>query len=346
MKPRWWSLAVVLVLSTSALAQARTWTDTQGRKMEAKFVRLHEGNVILLKGTKPVSVPLSQFSPEDQEHIRRQVENKGEAEPSPVSPALEPVEKPSPAKPPAEGVGPERTWTDIRGNRMTAAFGGVSGGSVILLEKGKRRNYPFLGFSAADQEYVRNELEARGQGHLLPGAGMPPAGEGVAAPPRPSRPFPTPHRPSPPLQPSVRRPGPVMPSIPRPSHGPTIPRPSMPSHEPPRPSMPSMPSHEPPRPSMPSYTPPPPPSPPSMPMSGPPVEFEYKKQCNHCKKIVPNSSKAGGKCPHCGVYWDYEEGPGGRTGSTAYRTGKYVGFGGLFALVAFLLGLGYRAIRS
>ena len=32
-----------------------------------------------------------------------------------------------------------------------------------------------------------------------------------------------------------------------------------------------------------------------------------KKSCSHCAREVPANSKAGEKCPHCGVYWSDEK---------------------------------------
>ncbi len=34
--------------------------------------------------------------------------------------------------------------------------------------------------------------------------------------------------------------------------------------------------------------------------------LESSKTCERCRKPVPMTSKAGGKCPHCGVYWSKE----------------------------------------
>ena len=300
MKPRLWPLVAMLLLGGGSLATARTWTNTEGRKLEATFVRLHEGNVILLKGNKPVSVALSQFSPEDQEYVRQQVAKKGKSQ------ALEPSEeKPAPRKEKSADEAPVRTWRDIHGNQTTASLAGVSGGNVILVEKGKRRLCPFFGFCAADQEYIRKELAAKGQGHLLPpGMAMPAEPNIPVPPPRagPSRPMPTPRRPSLPSRPDFRQPEPVRPSVPRPSPRPSIPRPSPPSYRPPPSRVPSVPS----MPSIPS---------PSPRIRMPRADFSpttYGKQCGSCRKPVPDHCTAGDTCPHCGVRWDFEEGPGGK----------------------------------
>ena len=36
-------------------------------------------------------------------------------------------------------------------------------------------------------------------------------------------------------------------------------------------------------------------------------ETDGGKHCSACKKAVPNSSRAGMHCPHCGAYWSREE---------------------------------------
>jgi hypothetical protein len=37
---------------------------------------------------------------------------------------------------------------------------------------------------------------------------------------------------------------------------------------------------------------------------------EYR--CSKCNNVVPASISAGGHCPHCGVYFEYSEAPGGQ----------------------------------
>lgn len=61
--------------------------------------------------------------------------------------------------------------------------------------------------------------------------------------------------------------------------------------------------------------------------NAPQMQFVEVKQCLKCKKEVPATSKAGDRCPHCGVYWSYEEGKGGsRSWSMSPRAwGKLAG---------------------
>ena len=63
-----------------------------------------------------------------------------------------------------------REWADIRGNKMEGELFGMSKGRVILaLEKGKKA-FPFSKFTEADQAFIRRQMEAKGQGHLVPDA--------------------------------------------------------------------------------------------------------------------------------------------------------------------------------
>ncbi len=77
-----------------------------------------------------------------------------------------------------------RTWTDRKGNQIRGEFVRIHEGEVILKQAGKVGRYPFHEFSQEDQDYVREALEAKGQGHLVPpkvgggSAGRPVVGEG------------------------------------------------------------------------------------------------------------------------------------------------------------------------
>ena len=55
-------------------AEERTWTDVQGRKITAQFVRADGDAVVLLKHEKEVTVPLARLSPGDRAYVRSQTE--------------------------------------------------------------------------------------------------------------------------------------------------------------------------------------------------------------------------------------------------------------------------------
>jgi hypothetical protein len=103
---------------------------------------------------------------------------------------------------------------------------------------------------------------------------------------------------------------------------------------------------------MPTIQPPPMPNiqTPSMPGfpaagSGMPGQQVIQKQCLSCKKIVSDSSKAGDRCPHCGVVWGYEQDVNGQvtSQSSAYVVGKIVG---LLVGVGVVIGIIVKVIQS
>jgi hypothetical protein len=262
-----------------------------------------------------------------------------------------------------------RTWTDIRGRSIEAQFVGVLDANVVLLKDGRRVSYPFAFFSPQDQQYVRDQLEARGEGHLVPrvdtGAEM--DGEPM-------------HTPG--AGPSFPRPGGF-----RPPRMPNFPRPPMPGYRPGNMSdyeaeeaeddeSEMMYSEEESEPmgsygpgNMPGHTPrsgspghggtPGGYSPPESMYGGPGDQYESEPEeshyrapgrgsglpslggfaesdfyCGNCNKDVPAHLGAGDHCPHCGVYWDYEETADGRTLDASGREVSLGGVGSVLAGVA------------
>ena len=71
----------LFALFLTPLAQGRTWTNLQGKKLEAEFIRLDGQKAVLKRsGGQTVSIPLSQPSREDRDFIAEQ--EKGGALPS------------------------------------------------------------------------------------------------------------------------------------------------------------------------------------------------------------------------------------------------------------------------
>ncbi|HUT95103.1 MAG TPA: SHD1 domain-containing protein [Thermoguttaceae bacterium] len=56
----------------------RTWTNSQGRTIQAQFVGVLDGKVVLLKDGKRVSYPLVGLSPGDQEYVRKRLKARGQ----------------------------------------------------------------------------------------------------------------------------------------------------------------------------------------------------------------------------------------------------------------------------
>ena len=150
-------LMVLSSLSPFAMnAHGRTWTDSQGNKTNAKFVRIHEGMVVLLRGNTPLRLPFESFSEEDQQYLREMMEAEGKGNLLPP--------------PNAEGedaATPTRTWTDRQGNRLVGRLIKVEGANAYLQVGAHAKPYPLNGFSPVDQEFIRNWMVRN------PGAGMP-----------------------------------------------------------------------------------------------------------------------------------------------------------------------------
>ena len=77
--------------------------------------------------------------------------------------------------------------------------------------------------------------------------------------------------------------------------------------------------------------------------TGPTWVTEYI--CSNCKKKVPDNIGAGGNCPHCGVYFEYSQGPGGQrqyasnsgSSDSSFRVSGR-GIRGIIMIVVFLCG--------
>lgn len=71
----------LFALFLTPLAQGRTWTNHQGKKLEAEFIRLDGQKAVLKRsGGQTVSIPLSLLSREDRDFIAEQ--EKGRALPT------------------------------------------------------------------------------------------------------------------------------------------------------------------------------------------------------------------------------------------------------------------------
>jgi hypothetical protein len=184
-------LALVVSARSSCAAEVRTWTDVAGRKTEAKFVRVFNGEVILEKDGRMLKVPLARFSADDQKHIRElstsplataKAASKGAAASREVANAAaataqtkkdgasgQTAEK-SAAKSAAAELRQMRDWRDNAGGVIKARFERVFGRQVVLAAGNRLRTIDFSRLSAADQEFVRKNLEAQGRAAEVPAA--------------------------------------------------------------------------------------------------------------------------------------------------------------------------------
>ena len=55
----------------------RTWHDSRGKTIKAKFVRVHDGNVILKQGVRIQKIPFDKFAANDQETIKQLLQEDG-----------------------------------------------------------------------------------------------------------------------------------------------------------------------------------------------------------------------------------------------------------------------------
>jgi DNA-directed RNA polymerase subunit RPC12/RpoP len=143
-------LVLLSFFAVVASSEARTWTDAQGRTVEAEFVRMHSGKVVLMRGNKPLTVPYDTLSPDDQEFVLQEMEKDGKGKSIPQ-----------------EAYG--RKWIDSKGKEIYARFVEVTeGGEVVLSRAGKQITIAFEKFSAADQAHIRLEAAKTGQASNLP----------------------------------------------------------------------------------------------------------------------------------------------------------------------------------
>jgi hypothetical protein len=184
-------LAFLMCMLAGPALFARVWTDRQGQTIDAQFIRLRGESVVLQKGLKPLVIPFSEFCDKDQEYIREQTKNKGGAKPPAVPKSddesaeakkskttddANPFTPDDEKKPDAsarteekkpkgedatapeintEGGFDERTWTDIKGNKLTANFSRIENKMVILLKNGQEQRYQLDRFSPNDKKYIQ-----------------------------------------------------------------------------------------------------------------------------------------------------------------------------------------------
>jgi hypothetical protein len=63
----------------------RVWTDARGNKLTAKFVRVHDENVVLLRSGRTVTLPWISLNADDQAYVRELLTARGEAASIPKS---------------------------------------------------------------------------------------------------------------------------------------------------------------------------------------------------------------------------------------------------------------------
>ncbi len=179
-------LACALLAGVSGIAEARTWTNYQGRQIEAEYVRLDGQNVVLLMAGREVSVPLANLSDADKQFIFQRIAGVPEANPAPAGPTEEPEESEdgksedddnessssTPSEPrradETDGVARMRNWTDRQGKHIRAKYIRIHGAQVVLMQGRKTVTCAIANLSAEDQEFLWAFLNARGESDLMP----------------------------------------------------------------------------------------------------------------------------------------------------------------------------------
>ena len=292
-----------ILLALSSHAEARKWTDVAGNQISADYVRIHEGEVVLRQGNRVLKCPYDQFSELDKAYIRQQMEAEREKENRRVG--LSQIGGPVASEAADNGALELRTWQDIHGNKILAQYTGFIGGRVELLKDGTRVSYRYESFSPGDQVYVAQILIGEGRAEEIPkkkqegeeggrsGSSRGGGGYGEEDDPTANSP----------------EPGYEVANAPKgPRHGGGMENetdyeiedasgrshfsPNM-NHVPPQ--LPIGPPMSPPIPSGPSYT----------------STTQTVWACSNCNKELPDSVKAGDRCPHCRAYLSWMEGKDG-----------------------------------
>ncbi len=149
------SLFIALFCGAVTLApvsslSARTWTDMAGRQIQAKFVRVVGDQVVLERAGRPLTIPLSTLSAQDQQYIQSQTSGNKTTS-SGITPSV--IGEPEPDSNAGTPQSSGNTWTDRSGNQVTASLISFDGTTAILeTPDGQRADFPLVNFSDADQQ--------------------------------------------------------------------------------------------------------------------------------------------------------------------------------------------------
>jgi hypothetical protein len=173
---------VVLAAGLAVSAEGRTWTNHEGKQIEAEYVRLDGLKVILLMNGREFAVPLANLSDEDKQYVfQQQIGGKTAATPATSSAertsedasddsesASESSSAESSTSRSSAAVAKIRSWKDDQGKTIRAKFIRVYSGNVVLMQGRKTVQCPIANLSLEDQDYLRELLTARGEGDLMP----------------------------------------------------------------------------------------------------------------------------------------------------------------------------------
>lgn len=191
---RWFTLLALSVFAT--IAQARTWTNQDGKQIEADYVSVDEERVTLrLAEGREVKIKIATLSSDDQIFLqaillKRKAKNATITTDDDTNPSEAASDLSSSSLPKAESHDTDdaddepkslakssspkkkkyenRVWNDRLGNKMTAKFIRMQGSSVMVLKAGRATPVDYFTLSTEDQEYLKTILEEAGTPELIP----------------------------------------------------------------------------------------------------------------------------------------------------------------------------------
>ncbi|WP_145281902.1 hypothetical protein [Pirellulimonas nuda] len=128
----------------------RDWETRDGESRRARFLRVEGETVTLQFRGEEIELKLSDLMDDEQRLVASVSEEAQPRSPRPAPFGQAPPEA-------AADAGPPRQWTSNDGKTITARFGGVEGGKVVLLMDGKEFRVPEDRLSAADQAYIARQ---------------------------------------------------------------------------------------------------------------------------------------------------------------------------------------------
>ena len=164
-------LLIALTFSANLYAQQMySWTDVQGRTLQASFVKL-EGTLLTIRmNGQDFPLDLSYFSPQSQ-NLARQLAAASQPKPAaavPSAPPPAPVPPVKPSSPQAKPAAPKtisgeasleevHEWKDIEGRSLMAKFSSIDGADLNVLVSGGRveQSIPLSRLSPASVEQAK-----------------------------------------------------------------------------------------------------------------------------------------------------------------------------------------------
>ena len=149
-----------------------SWTDTQGRTLQASFVKLEGNQLTIRMNGQDFPLDLSYFSPQSQS-LARQLAAAASPSPTPPAPTPKPAPIPTPAPAPqkvepakpklpkvltdASALEAEHEWRSVDGRTLYAKFSSIDGTDLNILMSGGRieQTIPLSRLSDASVEQAK-----------------------------------------------------------------------------------------------------------------------------------------------------------------------------------------------